>query len=580
MIKPILSCLCALLLCLAGLPAGAESLADGFKVDDGLAQPEISDRVRANRRMYTHVIDPDYIGTVERKLGMGNKTFTFTAPIELRQHYMDGTGGQSWPTLWEPESFCETLLEMPAPLPGELNAWMLRTSNADKMPETGCDWQRKLGGVGGVKHLIVRHDPAATGIGFAVEVFGHLQEQPLARGTLRQGKTVLEIPTRAIFSEASLVAMQNLAAYPALITAEVTDRHGIVHPLSVHRVPFIGHKRPILNVYDHYSGCVFERSDPAPDADSAARFRLRHALNHTTVQHKCDIKKELQTRVHANHFKGGFADMAWVGDMVFDRKADGSYALTIEGIDLFLSIPGNNNPLPEAIARGTARLTGKGAIYVDYMPADGLRDINNYFLITNDGLYRIGEHWQENNRLAAYVIEVTDMNNLFAKGDAAARLSWYALEQEMSITWYQRTKSGKCSDKAGNSETLKFHATLPGIRSGKSSNQSNERVCMAPVIRLDTCEEVKCLQWSDTMTFDNPAIYLTADETKARELWGKIHKWTRASTGLQHDPNTFSETITTGSSSPYPFGECGLEGCEAKRNREQLENTLIDMWND
>ncbi len=575
--KVFLPRLAATLLCLVGCPAHGENLADSFKIDNRLAQPEITDRVRANRRMYTHVVDPDYTGLVESTMRVGD--YRATTRIELRQHYMGDADGKNWPTLWQPESFCQTLLERPAPLPGEPNAWILRASTAEKMPETGCDMTRQLGSVGGVKHLIVRHDPAAAGISFNIEVFSHFQEQPLARGTLQQGKSVLEIPTRAIFNEANLATGKNLSPYPALITAEVTDINGIVHPLSIHRVQFSNHKLPVLNVHDHYSGCVFERSDPAPDADTAVRFRLDHPFGNRTVQHKCDLKKQLQTRIFSDTLKDGVTDMPWIGDMVFDRQADGSYALLIEGKDMFLSF--SEKPKPGPIARGTARLTGKGAIFIDHTPADGLRSINEYFLISNDGFFRIGEHWRENGKLAAYVIEVTDMISFFAKGDAAARVSWYAPEQKLGITWYQRTKSGQCSDTLGHSESLKFYPTVPGVRRGQtSSEQSRERACVAPVIRLDTCEQVRCLQWNDTMHYPNPETYLTADEAKARELWAKITKWTRASTGLKHDPDTYSEKIVTGSDSLYPFGECGLEGCEAKRNREQLENTLIDMWND
>lgn len=577
--KEIVRAAALFLLGFAGLPAGAEDLADTFKIDNGLAKPEITDRIRANRRMYTHVVDPDYTGTVVSTMRLGNKDYSATTRIELRQHYMGDADGKNWPTLWQPESFCQTLLERPAPLPGEPSAWILRASTADKMPETGCDIMRQLGSVGGVKHIIVRHDPQVQGIGFNVEVFGHLLNEPLARGTLRQGKTVLEVPTRAIFNEANLATVQNLSPYPALITAEVTDINGIVHPLSVHRVQFSNHKLPVLNVHDHHSGCVFERTDPAPDADTAPGFRLGYSIGYRTVQHQCDTKKALKTRIFSDNLKDGMADMPWIGDMVFDRQADGNYALLIEGIDMSLSF--GDKPKPGPIARGTARLTGKAPLYVDHMPADGLRDINNYFLISNDGFFRIGEHWRENGRLAAYVIEVTDLNNFFAKGDAAARVSWYAPDQELAMTWYQRTKSGKCSDTLGNSERLKFYPTVPGVWRGQTSDeQSKERVCVAPLIRLDTCKQVRCLQWNDTMHYPNPETYLTADEAKARELWAKVTKWTRTSTGLQYDPDTYNEKIVTGSDSPYPFGECGLEGCEAKRNREQLENTLIDMWND
>lgn len=566
-----------LLLCLASLPASAESLADGFKIDNGLAQPEVTDRIRANRRMYTDVVDPDYIGTVTSTMHLGKKDYSATTRIELRQHYMGGTGGQSWPTLWQPDSFCETLLEKPVLLPGEQRGWILRASADDKMPDTGCDLMRQLGSVGGVKHIIVRHDPQVQGIGFNVEIFGHLQNEPLARGTLQQGKTVLEIPTRAIFNEANLATAQNLSPYPALITAEVTDRHGIVHPLSVHRVQFSNHKLPKLNVYDHYSGCVFERTDPAADAETAPRFRLGHALNDITVEQQCDNKKALKSLIVSRDFKDGATEMPWVGDMVFDRQTDGSYALLIEGIDMFLSF--SDKPKPGPIARGTAQLTGNGPLYVDRMPADGLRNINDYFLISNEGFFRIGEHWRENGRLAAYVVEVTDLNNFFAKGDAAARVSWYAPDQELAMTWYQRTKSGKCSDTLGNSERLKFYPTVPGVWRGQTSGeQSKERVCVAPVIRLDTCEQVRCLQWNDTMHYPNPETYLTADEAKARELWSNVTKWTRSSTGLQYDPDTYNEKIVTGSDSPYPFGECGLEGCEAKRNRELTDDFIRDIW--
>lgn len=550
-------------MCMGGNLNAAE-ITQEFHIDNGLFKPPLTPQADANRKMYS-VSPPDYAGAVRDSFGVNG--YPAERRIEFRRHYIDGQG-ESWPTLWEPDAFCETLLTKPEPVAGQPHSWRLTaTTSGTPLPDTACNQLGRLGGVFGITHAIVAVTPSAEGIRYTLAVFSHGSDQPLAQGSLQQAQTVREIPSRALFNEHQFDTLQTLAAYPALITAEVTDRHGAVHPLTLHRIRFKDHTLPVLNVYDHFSGCVFARRGPGPGAENAPGFTLEDPIDAPTIQHQCDEKKALKSYLVGETFSGGATELSKLGDMVFVRQPEGGYAVTIESTHLLMG-----NYRSEHVAQGTARLTGTEPLYVDYTPATGARNIQDYYLVTNDGLFKIGtDH-------AVYVHERTDLHSLFNPGDRIASLSWNQIDQEMHISWMQRTVNGQCPDTPGPAETLRFTPTSAGVWSGKSApGSSSERACFAQEINLTTCELIRCVQWTDSMSWDNAETYLTSSESEARRLWQSVYKWTRANTGSMYDPATYKAETTTDNDGYDPW--CGLEGCEAKRRREQLEDTLIDLWN-
>lgn len=229
------------------------------------------------------------------------------------------------------------------------------------------------------------------------------------------------------------------------------------------------------------------------------------------------------------------------------------------------------------------RLGEQTANQLSFERFDGL------FLVTNSGLYR--GHDQLPNLFGSgfTVIETTDTHAGFRQGDAGFRARRPAVDNPaMTLIPRERSLDGTvCPDTDGapielRLRRLDIHAGVLGFRAWQADDVTPKRRECA-LIRIDTktCRELECVQWSDELKSPGDSVYiLTTSEDRAREIWASIPKWTLANRGYTADPSTYREDVRTRrSGGPLsPWGDCGLEGCDSARRREQIEQILIDIW--
>ena len=237
-----------------------------------------------------------------------------------------------------------------------------------------------------------------------------------------------------------------------------------------------------------------------------------------------------------------------------------------------------NNGLVQEPPQGRTNAAGSGR-------QPGITDFTRFegtYLITNYGLFR-GRDVTSDGQPGFYVLERTDLYTAFRPGDLffrARRAS--ATPMEMTLITRERSGDGsQCPDTDGRATALVLHRlevddgllVLRGER-----RDPPQRYCAARRVNARTCQEMECVQWSETLTDAGDELWIvTDDEAQARKLYAALPKWTRANRNFRFDTSSYYENVVTPRSGS-PWGDCGLEGCEDRRRREAIDQLLIDMW--
>lgn len=252
------------------------------------------------------------------------------------------------------------------------------------------------------------------------------------------------------------------------------------------------------------------------------------------------------------------------------------------------SLPMLQGELRPASAIATRRAVGR--FEEKLLITEGFRSLEGIFLVTPYGIFRGSERAAGTGQAGFTVVETTDLHRAFRPGDLFARGERSsATPLKMTLTPRRRAGDGtRCPDTDGQRvyRTLRLASLRNGVRTWIAepvSPPNRERVCVAEIVSNKTCKLIGCDQWSDSMSEDwNTVIELFTDnEAHARRLFANLPKLTLASSGMKHDSSTYRGQVRERDrrDTSAPWGECGLEGCDAKRRREQIEQFVIDQWN-
>lgn len=369
-----------------------------------------------------------------------------------------------------------------------------------------------------------------------------------------------------------------LARYPALMRAEVTDQKGRRHHLSFHRITFTGPEPPVFNVYDRDSGCVIGTADfPGLDVDSFDVLRRYAILN--GAESACDGKT----------FTADNASLGYAFKLRFKRQSKGTYALTVYKMSL------RDYSAADVLASGTARTTAWGdellqAKRTPVQPArtsggtsQPVRSLDGIYLATNFGIFRGTSRDAATGKSGFILVEGTDINRPRSPGDLKFSASLSPQTQTLVMADRVRVGDGRrCPDRDDDQFTsnIRMLPTREGTRVWALDPlaASNQRYCAIQRVNLRTCKVVGCSQWSDSLSEvqGDQTWYLTDSEANARQIYARLPRWTLANRGVR---SSTSKSRAGRNDSSAPWGECGLEGCDARRRREEMDNLLIDMWN-
>lgn len=213
----------------------------------------------------------------------------------------------------------------------------------------------------------------------------------------------------------------------------------------------------------------------------------------------------------------------------------------------------------------------------------GIRSLNGIYLVTNFGIFKGTDRAASTGKGGFTVVQATDLNRKFATGE----LYWSASTgpSARSITFAQRLRFGdgrSCRDidDEAFSLDLRFLALHKDVRTWSAEERApagNKKFCAAVKLNVTRCKVMNCVQWSDTLTTvsGEHGWFLTDSERNAREIYARLPKWTVANRGYKTD----NSSRKSRDSHPLPWGECGLEGCDARRRREAIDSLLVDLWN-
>lgn len=227
-----------------------------------------------------------------------------------------------------------------------------------------------------------------------------------------------------------------------------------------------------------------------------------------------------------------------------------------------------------------------------FLVEDAFRSLDEVYLVAPYGLFKGKARTASDGTSGFTVVSTTDIYRAFRPGELffkANRDSGAPLK--MTLVQRIRTADGsRCPDTDGRPfiRTLRLASLRHGVRTWTAEPvvpPIRERACVLERVNAKTCQVIGCDQWSDSMAGDwhtvNEIMILTDNEAHARKLLTSLPALTLASSGMKHDPASYQGQVRNrkrGDNSA-PWGECGLEGCDAKRRREQIEEFLIDQWN-
>lgn len=371
-----------------------------------------------------------------------------------------------------------------------------------------------------------------------------------------------------------------LARYPALMRAEVTDQKGSRHHLSFHRITFTGHELPVINIYDRDSGCVIAMEDFPKGADVGdfEVFRRNAILNGAGSM--CDGKTFAADNAYDHAFM-----------LRFKRQSKGTYTLTLYKTSF------RDFSAADVLASGIVRTTpwGDELLQANRTPAQpakttgGLaqpvQSLDGIYLVTNFGILKGTSRDAATGKSGFTLVEGTDLSRPFSPGDLMYAASPYPQTRTLAMMERERTGDGRrCPDTYDNQFTMNVRMLVAqgGARVWTLDERPDmraKRYCVVKRINLKTCSMVECHQWSDSLTdvAGDKTWYLTNSEANARRIYERLPRWTLANRGVASDARESRRKNQNDSSAPW--GECGLEGCDARRRREEIDNLLIDMWN-
>lgn len=255
--------------------------------------------------------------------------------------------------------------------------------------------------------------------------------------------------------------------------------------------------------------------------------------------------------------------------------------------------PGNPLPVLQGELRPAAAIATRRAVgrfEEKFLITEGFGRLDGIFLVTPYGIFRGTERAAGTGQAGFTVVETTDLHRAFRPGDLFSRVDRSsATPLKMTLTPRRRTGDGtRCPDTDGQRvyRTVRLASLKNGVRIWSAepvSPPNRERVCVAEIVSNKTCKLIGCDQWSDSMSEDWHTVIelLTDNEAHARRLFASLPKLTLAGSRMKHDSSTYRGQVRERGrrDTSAPWGECGLEGCDAKRRREQIEQFVIDQWN-
>lgn len=286
--------------------------------------------------------------------------------------------------------------------------------------------------------------------------------------------------------------------------------------------------------------------------------------------------------------------LAGIGSVHVLIEARGEALTYRVGVAANAAAPGKTPPpllqgeLHPAQAIVTRRAVGR--FEEKFLIAEGFRSLDGIFLVTPYGLFRGSERAGGNGQAGFTVIETTDLYRAFRPGELFRR-ALRSSATPLNLQWVPRLRTGdgtRCPDTDGYAvaRKLRLASLKNGVRTWIAepvAPSGRERVCVAEIVSEKTCKVIGCGQWSDTMSRDWSRVVeiLTDNEAHARRLYASLPQMTLATSGMKHDSSTYRRQVRERGrrDAAAPWGECGLEGCDAQRRREQIEQFVIDQWN-
>lgn len=247
----------------------------------------------------------------------------------------------------------------------------------------------------------------------------------------------------------------------------------------------------------------------------------------------------------------------------------------------------------EGELRPSARIAAReepGYFEEKFLIEFGFRRLDEVYLVTNYGIFKGTDRATSTGGGGFTVVETTDLYRAFRPGDLFYKVDRY-LGTPLKMTLISRERTGdgsSCPDTDGNRRPLDIHfsSLQKGVRTWSMESRSparTERYCVQQRVNTRTCQVMECVQWSDTVsdTFHNEIRILTDSEQHARRIFASLPALTLANSGVKYDSSTYRERVRTQTrrnDSSAPWGECGLEGCDARRRRDEIDRILIDLW--
>lgn len=264
------------------------------------------------------------------------------------------------------------------------------------------------------------------------------------------------------------------------------------------------------------------------------------------------------------------------------------------GVAANADVPGKSlPPLLQGELRPTQAIATRRAVgrfEEKFLITEGFRSFDGIFLVTPYGIFRGSEHAAGTGQAGFTVVETTDLYRAYRPGTLFRRAQ-RSSAAPLNLSWVPRLRTGdgtRCPDTDGQAvqRKLRLASLKNAVRTWIAepvSPPGHARVCVAEIVSEKTCKVIGCGQWSDSMSKDWDTVIelLTDNEAHARRLYASLPQMTLATSGMKHDPATHRGQVRERGrrDTSAPWGECGLEGCDAQRRREQIEQFVIDQWN-
>jgi hypothetical protein len=307
----------------------------------------------------------------------------------------------------------------------------------------------------------------------------------------------------------------------------------------------------------------------------------RHGAGHWMLVAEGDASTPANDDCRPGRRIGGLAGIDNIRVLIEARGEQISYRVRV-----IVRRTGNAAPaVLEGVLLPSERIAAKQAGYfgevslVDF----GVDKLDGIYLVTNTGIFRGTDRAAATGRGGFIIVERSDLHARFPAGDLYWSATTSALDRRISFAERIRFGDGRgCPDQDTESfamdvRLLALHDNVRTWSAVPPPGAPGGRFCAVEQLNVTRCRRIGCLQWSSSLTQvdGQSGWFLTESERTAREIYARLAKWTIANRAYRTD----SPPAPRRGDASSPWGECGLEGCDARRRREAMESLLIDLWN-